>query len=163
MDLLDRLIGHDTWTTRQLLLACESLPDKLLDMEFDIDHISLRGTFLHMVENLETWTDLLYEREVQRKEGRSIRELTVRFGNASREFSNLAHQVERENRYDDCFWDTLDNPPRLKTFGGAIGHVITHNMHHRAQIMFLMEKIGLKEHLEGDLLTWEATAFGYNE
>jgi uncharacterized damage-inducible protein DinB len=48
-----------------------------------------------------------------------------------------------------------------KTFGGAIGHVITHNMHHRAQIMFLMERTGLKDHIEGDLLSWESNSFGW--
>ena len=61
MDILDRLLGHDTWTTRQLLLACQPLPDELLDIEFDIDHKSLRETFIHMISNMEVWTDLLYE------------------------------------------------------------------------------------------------------
>lgn len=161
MDILDRLIAHDTWTTQQLLNACEALSDDLLDKEFDIDHRSLRETFLHMVENLETWTDLIYERPVQEKQGKSIPELRQRLVNASRDFTNLARQIGRENRFDDSFWDVLDNPPRLKTFGGAIGHVLTHNMHHRAQIMFLMEKVGLQDHIEGDLLSWESVAFGW--
>ena len=161
MDILYRLIAHDTWTTQQLLNACEALSDDLLDKEFDIDHRSLRETFLHMVENLETWTDLIYERPVQEKQGKSIPELRQRLVNASRDFTNLARQIGRENRFDDSFWDVLDNPPRLKTFGGAIGHVLTHNMHHRAQIMFLMEKVGLQDHIEGDLLSWESVAFGW--
>ncbi len=38
---------------------------------------------------------------------------------------------------------------------------IAHNMHHRAQIMFLMERLGLTDHIEGDLLTWESTSFGW--
>lgn len=161
MDILDRLIAHDTWTTQQLLNACEALSDDLLDKEFDIDHRSLRETFLHMVENLETWTDLIYERPVQEKQGKSIPELRQRLVNASRDFTNLARQIGRENRFDDSFWDVLDNPPRLKTFGGAIGHVLTHNMHHRAQIMYLMEKVGMQDHIEGDLLSWESVAFGW--
>jgi uncharacterized damage-inducible protein DinB len=57
--------------------------------------------------------------------------------------------------------DTLDKPPRLKTFGGALAHLLTHSMHHRAQIMFLMEKVGLTEHVEGDVLTWESKSFGW--
>ena len=35
------------------------------------------------------------------------------------------------------------------------------SMHHRAQIMFLMEKVGLKEHIEGNLLSWESNGFGW--
>ena len=161
MDILDRLIAHDTWTTQQLLNACEALSDDLLDKEFDMDHRSLRETFIHMVENLETWTDLIHERPVQEKQGNSIPELKQRLVNASRDFTNLARQIGRENRFDDSFWDVLDNPPRLKTFGGAIGHVLTHNMHHRAQIMYLMEKVGIQDHIEGDLLSWESVAFGW--
>ncbi len=162
MDLLDRLLAHDTWTTRQLLIACQSLPDDLLDKEFEIDHKSLRGTFTHMIKNTEVWTDLLYERPVQDKTGNSIPELLARLNMVSRDFAHLAHKIEREKRYDDCFIDTLDNPPVKKTFGGAIGHVITHNMHHRAQIMFLMERVGLKDHIEGDLLSWESISFGWH-
>ena len=161
MDLLDRLLAHDSWTTRQLLLACASLPDSLLDKEFDIDHKTLRETFTHMIDNMEVWTDLLYERPVQTKTGITIPELLVRLSIVSRDFTDLARKIAREGRYDDCFVDTLDNPPRKKTFGGAIGHVLTHDMHHRAQVMYLMEKVGVKEHIEGDLLSWESTSFGW--
>lgn len=161
MDLLDRLIGHDTWTARQLLLTCQALPDEALDREFEIDHKSLRETFLHMIENVETWTDLMYEREVKAHTGHTVPELLERLSVASRDFAKLARQVAREGRYDACFWDTLDNPPVQKTFGGAIGHVLTHNMHHRAHLMWLMERVGLTDHLEGDLLSWESQSFGW--
>ena len=162
MDLLDRLLAHDTWTTRQLLLACEPLSDELLDQEFEIDQKSLRKTFVHIIENMETWVDLLSERPVTERTGTSIPELLNRLTIISREFANVARQVGREQRYDDCFPDSLDNPPRLKTFGGAIGHLLTHSMHHRAQVMWLMERVGLQEHIEGDLLTWESTSFGWS-
>jgi uncharacterized damage-inducible protein DinB len=114
-----------------------------------------------MIANTETWTDLLYERTVQAKTGDTIPELLDRLSIASRDFAALARTVAREGRFDDCFLDTLDEPPQKKTFGGAIGHVLTHNMHHRAQVMFLMERVGLQEHIEGDLLTWESNSFGW--
>jgi uncharacterized damage-inducible protein DinB len=161
MDILDRLLAHDTWTTRQLLLACQALPNEMLDREFEIDHKSLRETFAHMIGNTETWTDLLYGRPVEDKTGNTIPEMLERLSIVGRDFADLARKIARENRYDDCFIDTLDQPPAKKTFGGAIGHVITHNMHHRAQIMFLMERAGLKQHLEGDLLSWESNSFGW--
>jgi hypothetical protein len=41
MDILDRLLGHDAWTTRQLLLRCRDLTDAQLDREFDIGHRSV--------------------------------------------------------------------------------------------------------------------------
>ena len=161
MDILDRLLSHDTWTTRQLLLACQALPDALLDQEFEIDHQSLRETFTHVIQNMEIWTDLLYEREVQDRTGSTISELLERLSSVSRDFAHLARTIARENRYDDCFVDTLDNPPAKKTYGGAIGHVITHNMHHRDRIMFLKERVWQKDHIEGDLLSWESASFGW--
>ncbi len=161
MDILDRLLAHDSWTTRQLLSACQRLPDESLDQEFDIDQRSLRRTFVHIIGNMEVWTDLLCERAVQQRMGNSILELLERLSVISRDFANVARKIAREQRYDDCFLDTLDNPPQPKTFGGGIGHLLTHNMHHRAQVMFLMEKVGLQEHIEGDLLSWESNAFGW--
>ena len=161
MNLLDRLLGHDAWTTRQLLMACQTLPDEALDRVFDIDHGSLRHTFAHLVDNMETWTDLMAGREPHDRSGESIAALLERLSVVGREFAQIARRVAAEGREDDCFWDTLDRPPVRKTFGGGIGHVLTHNMHHRAQIMFLMERLGLTNHIEGDLLTWESVSFGW--
>ena len=117
-----------------MLLACKPLPDELLDREFDIDQRSIRKTFVHIIANMEDWTDLLCERPVQEKTGETIPELLERLSVSSRDFTNVARKVAREQRYDDGLLDTLDNPPRLKTFGGVIGHLITHSMHHRAQV-----------------------------
>ena len=64
MDLLDRLLGHDVWSTRQLLLQSKSLPDAKLDQRFDIDNRTLRECFVHIIENMEVWADLLHERPV---------------------------------------------------------------------------------------------------
>jgi uncharacterized damage-inducible protein DinB len=161
MDILDRLLAHDTWTTRQLLLACQSLPADLLDKQFAIDHKSLRDTFAHMIGSMEIWTDLLYARPVQRQSGATIPELLNRLSLVSRDFTFFARKIAREKRWDDCFVDTLDTPPKPKSYGGVIGHVLTHNMHHRAQVMFLMEQVGLTEHLEGDLLSWENVSSGW--
>jgi uncharacterized damage-inducible protein DinB len=162
MDIVDRLLAHDIWTTRQLLMACKSLPDTLLDQEFDIDHGSLRKTFVHIISNIEGWTDLISERPETSREGSTIAGLLERLGLAGREFANVTRKIVREQRYDACYLAPLEQPPRLRTYGGTIAHVITHNMHHRAQVMYLMDKVGLKEHIEGDLLSWEAISFGWD-
>ena len=90
MDLLDRLLGHDSWTTRQLLSTCATLPDDLLDREFEIDHRSLRATLEHMIANMETWTDLICERTVTWRSGSTIPQLLERFSTISREFANIS-------------------------------------------------------------------------
>ena len=59
MDLLDRLLGHDAWTTRQLLDICSGLTDEQLDRRFDIGHGSVRATLDHVISNMEVWGDLM--------------------------------------------------------------------------------------------------------
>jgi len=29
--------------------------------------------------------------------------------------------------------------------------------------MYMMEQLGVRDHIEGDVLTWETTAFGWHE
>lgn len=162
MDILDRLLGHDVWTTQQLLAQCQTLTPEQWDQPFDIDHSTLRQTVVHMIEAMETWTDLLYERPVDTSaQSEEPTQLQQRLARVARDFTARARTIAREQRYDDVFMDVLDQPPVAKTFGGAIAHVITHNMHHRAHIMYIMEQLGLREHLEGDLLSWESLAFGW--
>lgn len=162
MDLLDRLLGHDSWTTQQLLAQCQTLSPEQWDQPFDIDHSTLRQTFVHLIKAMEIWTDLLYERPVDTSvQGEEPAQLQQRLTQVAREFAALARTIAREQRYDDVFMDVLDQPPVPKTFGGAIAHVITHNMHHRAHLMYIMEQLGLRDHLEGDLLSWESMAFSW--
>jgi uncharacterized damage-inducible protein DinB len=56
MDLLDRLLGHDAWTTRQLLLLAQQLSDEELDFDLDIGHRTVRATFSHIIRNMESWS-----------------------------------------------------------------------------------------------------------
>src|SRR5687768_12870756 len=116
MDLLDRLLGHDVWSTRQLLLQSQNLSDVQLDQVFDIDSRTLRGCFLHMIENMEVWNDLLYQRppqsdDVREARPRSVEGLLARLAEAGRELAALARGIARQNRWDDVFLDVLDNPP----------------------------------------------------
>jgi len=56
------LLAHDVWTTRQLLQQAQPLSDAELDRPFDVDRRTLRQCFVHIVEAMEIWNDLLYER-----------------------------------------------------------------------------------------------------
>ncbi len=165
MDLLDRLLAHDVWSTRQLLLQSKPLTDSQLDQPFDVDSRTLRACFVHMIRVMETWNDLLYERPVRpssvlNAKPQSLDGLMVRLDEAGEELAAISKKIAREDRWDDLFTDVLDNPPRKKTFGGTIAHVITHSMHHRAQAMYMMEQLGIRDHIEGDVLSWEMSVNG---
>ena len=53
LDILDRLLEHDAWTTRQVLALAGRLSDEQLDQDFDIGHRTVRETFIHIIENIE--------------------------------------------------------------------------------------------------------------
>ncbi|MEZ4664460.1 MAG: hypothetical protein R2911_43565 [Caldilineaceae bacterium] len=73
------------------------------------------------IDNMEVWTDLMWERPVERQSGDGVAALLIRLSRISRDFAHISNGVARADCYDDCFMDVLDDPPIPKTFGGAIG------------------------------------------
>lgn len=157
MDLLDRLLGHDVWTTRQLLEIALGLTDEQLDQEFDMGHRTVRKTFDHIIWNIKCWTDLMKGHGVRSRPALnpSIALLSQRHDTASSEFLQFARQIVDQHRLDDTFLDTLDDPPKAKSFGGVIAHLATHGMHHRAQLLYMLRRLGVEGLPEGDVLSWE--------
>jgi uncharacterized damage-inducible protein DinB len=158
MDLLDRLLGHDTWTTRQLLLLSQGLTDAQLDREFEMSHRTVRATFKHLIRNMEVWSDLMAGRPARAARGESVSDLMTRLDRAAKDLADVAGAVARRNGWDEHWLDSLDDPPTEKTYGGAIAHVITHSMHHRAQLIYMLRQLGVEDLPEGDVLSWESQA-----
>jgi uncharacterized damage-inducible protein DinB len=69
-------------------------------------------------------------------------------------------KIRDENRWDERWVDTLEDPPQEKTYGGAILHVITHNTHHRGELLHMLARLGLEDLPEGDLMGWEMREVG---
>ncbi len=158
MDILSRLLGHDHWTTAQLLQRCAALSPAQLQMSVAVGYGNLTQTFDHMVGNVEAWTDLMLARQSRDIEGNSPLALLERWNAAYAEFATLARELQNQNRLNDCYTDVLDNPPRQKSFGGTILHVITHNHQHRAEAIHMLNQLGVPDVIEGDLLDWERLA-----
>ena len=160
MDLLDRLLAHDTWTTRRLLDLADGLTEEQLDRDFDLGHRSVRATLLHVVRNVEVWADLMAGAAVRENPestpaGRSVAGLRARHERAAADLAALARSVAERQGWDERWIDGLDDPPAEKTYGGAIAHVITHSMHHRAQLIHMLRRLGVAAVPEGDVLGWE--------
>ena len=162
MDLLDRLLAHDAWTTRQLLILAQPLTEAQWTQPFDIGHVTLRATLEHMIFNVETWTALMdgaaHPGDQPTFTGLSTADLLERHDAAMAAFSALAQRVRATDSWDVRWVDILDDPPAEKTYGGAIAHVITHNMHHRSEVMHVLHRLGVDDIIEGDVLSWEAAA-----
>src|SRR5690349_18992765 len=100
MDLLDRLLGHDHWTTRQVLERAREVDPAGLHRRFDIGHGSFYETVTHMIGNVRTWTDLMNGTATKENrpswDGLSADELIVRHEEAMRAFSALARGIRDE-------------------------------------------------------------------
>ncbi len=160
MDLLDRLLGHDAWTTRLLLERSRALADADLDRPFDIGHQTLRATFTHIIRNMEIWSALMAGSDPSsfpgpNPERPTLDALLARLDVAAARFARTARSVAARDGWDERWLDVLDTPPVEKTFGGAIAHLLTHSMHHRAQVLFMLRQLGVDPLPEGDVLSWE--------
>ncbi len=158
MDLLDRLLGHDAWTTRQLLLRSKDLPDAQLDREFDLGLRTVRKTFLHIIRNMEVWSDLMAGVAVRADGDASVAGMIARLDRAAADLGRVAYDVAQRGAWDAKFKDPIDRPPTEKTFGGGIAHILTHSMHHRAQAIHMLRRLGVQGLPEGDVLGWEQQA-----
>src|SRR5215212_2806367 len=102
MTILDRLLSHDAWTTRQLLLRCQSLSDEQMQREFDIDNKTLSATLGHLIGAMEYHTDRLLGRTLSDadREDISVDGLLLRLTAVAKDFAAFATSVEREGRED---------------------------------------------------------------
>jgi len=158
LDLLDRLLEHDVWTTGRMLDLARPLTDAQLDRDFDVGHRTVRQTLLHMLRNIEVWTDLMLARPVRQHPDAQmpVAELRRRFDTALGDFARTARHAREAGRLNDVYVDVLDRPPRQKTYGGTILHVLTHDHLHRAEVLHMLERLGITGLIEGDVLSWEA-------
>jgi uncharacterized damage-inducible protein DinB len=162
MDILDRLLGHDTWTGRQILLRCQELSAEQLDQPFEIGVGSVRRTLQDTIGNIEVWTALMSGGSIPERTrldaSPTVTEFLERHDAGMAAFRALAQRIAAGGRLDELWVDVLDNPPAEKTYGGAIAHVLTHNHFHRAELLHMLARLGLTGLLEGDVLGWEQQA-----
>jgi uncharacterized damage-inducible protein DinB len=167
MTILERLQRHDAWTTRKLLILSAHLSDEELDRDFDIGHRTLRKTFAHIISNMEGWCDLMLGQprrsRIPSPDTISIPELIARLDGVAEELLALGKSVSEGQLEDHDFIDHLDQPPHKKPLGAGLVHIATHGMHHRAQCLYLMRKIGIPNLIEGDALSWEQQYLGLEE
>jgi uncharacterized damage-inducible protein DinB len=163
MDLLDRMLEHDRWTTDRILAICRELPQWRLHTHFNVGNATIDSTLRHMIRSMQVWTDLMCRRPVAAPdavEAAGFDALAILFNVLYADFAACARECRDEGRLDVVFLDTRDDPPAPRTYGSAIIHVITHNMHHRAEILHMLGKLNVPGLPEGDVLSWEREVRG---
>lgn len=161
MDILTRYLGYEARTTRYFLLRCRELRPEQWRQQVDVGHGTVYQTLLHVIGNLEAWTDLLYERPQRARpwppdDMATVDDFLARYDATIQDFFARAGELAEAGRFDECYTDYLDNPPTQKTFGGTLLHVLTHTTIHRSELMHLLHRLGVPDLIEGDALSWEA-------
>ncbi len=157
MDILDRYLGYEAWTLRHIINRCHELSPAQLQQPFDIGHGTIHDTLAHVIGNLEVWTDLMRERPVRDLPPlpQPVEEVLQRFDAAMADFADCAQALAAAGRLDATYVDVLDNPPKSKSFGATILHVLTHTTVHRWEMQHMLQRLGLDDLIEGDVLSWE--------
>src|SRR4051812_28901000 len=133
MEMLDRYLGYEGWTTGHILTRCQELTREQLHQAFDIGHGSLHETIVHLISVLEIWLEMMREEPSAQRSpiADNAPAYLERFNAAMAGFSHFARSMVTANRLDDTFPNTFDEPPTYVTFGGTILHVLTHTTVHR--------------------------------
>jgi uncharacterized damage-inducible protein DinB len=158
MDILDRYLGYESWTLRHFIERCRELSTDQLHQQFDIGNGTVHKTLAHVIGNLEVWTDLMREQPVRAVPPMmdNVDAYLQRFDAAMADFVACAQQLASEGRLDATYVDVLDHPPASKSFGGTILHLLTHTTVHRWEVQHMLQRLGMRDLLEGDALSWEA-------
>lgn len=149
--LLDRLIQHNAHAMRTLLETCRPLTAEQFSRAFDIGPGSLHATILHVIGAMQRWADRIGGRTLRPspesdRRPRTVEELLRELDAASKDLAAVCIAVEREGRLDEVFEVTFRHDGGEHSFsasrGGAIVHVYTHGVHHRAQCLNILRRLG---------------------
>jgi uncharacterized damage-inducible protein DinB len=154
-NLLDILLEHDKWATRQMLLACEKLSADQFARAFEMGPGSLQATIAHIIGAMRRWTDTLAERPRRpRVDESGIRyspaQLLELLDESAGEFIAIAkkHPVEQIVKW------TRDGQEYCFTRGSVVTQVTTHGMHHRAQCLNMLRHLGVSPLPPSSVVEW---------
>jgi uncharacterized damage-inducible protein DinB len=154
VDLLDRLLGYDRFTTERVLALCRDRPDADLDRDFDIGNRTIRRTVIHMLGAMELWTGLMSgQPPVEEARDGAIAALQARHARSHDRFDAVVREVAAAGRLDETFTDHHGVP---QSYGGTILQVMAwHNVHHRSEVLHMLQRLGVPDLPDGDPQEWE--------
>jgi len=151
-DPIDILLAHDTWATGRMLEICAALGNEELDRVFALEGMpigpgSIRATLVHVITRYWYWADNLTGRGNDEKPPRpslagtpNVARMREGLESGMRELRQAADAARRRG-LEHTITTSWRNAPIL-TAGAAIVHVTTHSMHHRAQCLIMLRRLG---------------------
>ena len=141
-DPVEILLTHNRWATHNVLEACAALSHEQFHQAFEMGPGSLHDTTTHILGAMRGWGDMLAGREQRpRLEGehRTAQELLELLD----EISGDLESSVRAHPPDELVTGSRGGRTYTFTRGGVITHVTTHGMHHRAQCLNMLRRLGV--------------------
>ncbi len=150
-------LSHDRWATAQTIDACRALSDDQLHQRFDIGLGSLHDTLLHITIATRIWTDLLngqplgpYPEDEQRHSADGLSSMHETASDALRD-------AVVGQPLDEVFSREAGGRTYVMTRGAILTHVTTHAVHHRAQCVNILRRLGVGELPKTSVSGWSFT------
>lgn len=162
MDILDRLLSHNEWATRVLIERCGQLSSEDYHREMEIGLGTLHKTCAHIVGVMFVWGNMVAtnspgELRDLSQVCKGPNELLQELASAHSCLVNAGNGLRESDHLDEVF-EMVHPRTNMRyrfTRGSMMTHVLTHGMHHRAQILQMLRQLGEKELPDVDVLEWE--------
>src|SRR5215213_1613715 len=155
-DLLQILLSHDRWATAQLLGACGGLTADQFHRRFDIGPGSLQDTLTHVIGAMRSLTETLagaepgprLEEDGQRRTPGQLRLLL------EESWQELSAEARRRPLGETVTRRMRDGRMLTMTRAAVVAHVTTHGMHHRAQCLNMLRRLGVQPLPPSSVAEW---------
>lgn len=167
-DPYEILLGHNRWANAEVLRRCESLVPEQFHERFDIGPGSLHDTMSHVIGAIFRWSDRIEGVTLRpsiegRKPGdhdspmtrRTPGELLVLNVQACEGFARVVRTMKEGQHLGEVRTWTFGEESFQFTVAAAIIHVTNHGMHHRAQCMNMLKRLGRPVNADLDELEWQ--------
>ena len=144
-DPLQILLSHDRWATAQLLHACGKLTEEQFHRRFDIGPGSLHDTLTHVVAVPRAFAETFagaeprprLDTDGQRRTPEQLRALL------DESWLEFAAEARRRPLSETVTRRTRDGRTFDISRAAVLAHFATHAMHHRAQCLNMLRRLGV--------------------
>lgn len=154
---LDILLAHDKWATKQILQACQKISPEQFHQKFDMGPGSLHAAALHILSAMRAWDDVLAGRPQRPRldEGGTQKTPAELLGLLD-EIADASAATAKLHPLEETVTRIRGGKQYTFTRGGVITHVTTHGMHHRAQCLNMLRRVGVQPLPPSSVVEWMA-------
>ena len=152
-DPIEILLTTNRWATRQIIDSCAALTSEQFHQSFDMGPGTLHDTIVHILGAMRGWGDMLAGRE-QRPRLEATQCSTEQLVQLLDEISDDLEHSARSHPCDEIVSGSRGGRDYRFTRGAVLTHVTTHGMHHRAQCLNMLRRLGVEPLPPSSVIEW---------